>query len=85
MFKEQKEASEPTENFDPEKNRKEAYEEYMRQYAEQEKTGESIWAGKQDQGIHWNLDVPSLEAHMELTDTLNFLYVYDSQTSLERD
>ena len=57
----------------------------MKQYAEQTKTKQSIFADKEDKGIYWNLDVPSFEEHLESFDTLNFLYVYDSKTTVERD
>jgi len=57
----------------------------MRQYAEQTKTRQSIFADKEEKGIFWNLDVPSVEEEMEKFDTLNFLYVYDSKTTVERD
>lgn len=73
------------EPFDPEKQRQDAYQDYMDQYAEQEKTGKSIWADKEDFGIFWNLDVADLEAHMDKTDTLKFLYVYDSKNAIQGD
>lgn len=87
VFAEKKAQTDNSEDaqFDPEKAKQNAYEDYIRQYAEQTQTGDSIWANKQDQGIYWNLDVPDLEAHMQQTDTLKFLYVYDSKTSIERD
>lgn len=85
VFSEKKETEETGETFDPEKSRQAAYDDYMKQYAEQTKTKQSIFADKEDQGIYWNLDVPSIEEHMESFDTLNFLYVYDSKTTVERD
>jgi hypothetical protein len=64
VFKEEPAPSDPEDDFDPEKNRQQAYDEYIRQYADQTKTGQSLWAGKEDKGIYWNLDVKDVMEHM---------------------
>lgn len=78
-------AADTEDNFDPVKEREDAYQKYVDQLKEEEKDGLSLWANKEQYNIHLNLDVESIDDEMAKQDTLNFLYVYDSATSVERD